>query len=127
MVKDGQKGGPCWLMVALESACLCIVCCRIYTEAEYDDQEEIEQENNVRMDVVKPHPVPSPEDNDSETGNSYTRLSRLNACSETVYLYPRFGIVSKIYMTILLIKNIIECGAELRRDGEMKAMNGNEG
>ena len=48
--------------MALESAFLCIVCCRIHTEAEYDEQEEIEQENNVRMDVVKRHPVPPPDE-----------------------------------------------------------------
>ena len=94
-------------------------------EEEYNEQHEIEKENQVIMNFVKTHPMPSPDDDD---GDDFWHLviDRFKKESELdtmlIFAYVRFDIIEKMYNNLIDKDIIIQCGKDLNKDGKMNAM-----
>ena len=87
-------------------------------------KETIEKEDEEIRDFVKCHPLPSPDDEEGETfwKKVIDRMKEAEGVNGMIiYSFVRFDIMKK-YENLTDKNVIIDCGKELKRDGEFNAM-----
>ena len=97
------------------------------SDSEDDDWErkQIEKEDEEIKDFVRCHPMPSPDDEEGKQLwiKVIDRLKKEDGVNELViFSFWRFDIMKKMYENLTDKKVIIDCGKELNRDREFKAM-----
>ena len=103
----------------------------IYADFGSDSDDEdwerkgIEKEDEEIRDFAKCHPMPSPDDED---GNKFWKkvIGRLKKKQRRnamiLFSFVNFDIIRRMYENLKDKKNIVECGKEFNRDGNLDAM-----
>ena len=98
--------------------------------SESEDEEEfykqaMEKEDEEVRDLVRCHPMPSPDDKEGEQfwKKVIDRMKEAEGVNAMIiYSFVRFDIMKKMYENLTDKKVIIDCGKELNRDGKFNAM-----